>query len=59
VAHESLKELSRHLIYNDLFGNGFNEFVNLDDYLLIKALKEALNAGLEDYIKEQMKATVT
>lgn len=57
-AQESLEELSRRLTYNDLFGDGSGQVVNLDDYLPAEALREALEAGLEDYTEEQIKATV-
>ncbi|CZR65259.1 uncharacterized protein PAC_15159 [Phialocephala subalpina] len=58
AAQESLEELSRRLTYDDLFGDGSGHVVKLDDYLPAETLREALNAGLEDYTEEQMKATV-
>jgi hypothetical protein len=53
-----LEELSQHLTYNDLVGDGSSQFVNLDDYLPAEALREALTDGLKDHTEQQMKAAI-
>ncbi|CZR50569.1 uncharacterized protein PAC_00443 [Phialocephala subalpina] len=57
--HDSLRELSRCLTYDDLFGDGSSQIVNPDDYLPAEALREALTYGLKGYTVQQIKEAVT
>jgi uncharacterized protein YeeX (DUF496 family) len=59
ASHESLEALSRCLTYDDLFGDGSSQFVNLDDCLPAEALREALTDGLKDYTTQQMNAAIS